>query len=64
MGEIKKGTIKLEEYVLPLGINSGFKCEGILINSQKFTKTSNIWGVYNQCAGTNTNRIVIFHKIN
>jgi len=64
VGEIKKGTIKLEEYVLPLGINSGFKCEGILINSQKFTKTSNIWGVYNQRAGTNTNRIVIFHKIN
>ena len=62
VGEVKKGTLKLDEYVVPLGLNAGFECEGILINLQKFTKTSNIWGVNNNNLGTNTNRIVLFHK--
>jgi len=63
VGEIRKGTIKLDEYVVPLGLNAGFKCEGIIINLQNFTKTSNIWGVNNMTLGTNTNRIVLFKKI-
>ncbi|HFE63566.1 MAG TPA: site-specific DNA-methyltransferase, partial [Caldithrix sp.] len=50
------------EVVVPLGISAGFDCAGILINSQKFTKTANIWGVSNNRAGTNTNRIVLFRK--
>jgi len=62
VGEVRKGTIRLDEYVVPLGINAGFSCEGILINLQEFTKTSNIWGVSNNTDGTNTNRIVLFHK--
>ncbi|MHA1821156.1 MAG: DNA methyltransferase [Promethearchaeota archaeon] len=62
VGEIKKGKIKLDEVVVPLGIDAGFKCMAILINSQKFTKTANIWGVNNMDVGTNTNRIVIFKK--
>jgi hypothetical protein len=35
---------------------------GILINSQEFTKTSNVWGVRNNKHGTNTNRIALFYK--
>ncbi len=62
VGEVRKGTIRLDEYVVPLGINAGFTCEGIVINQQEFTKTSNIWGVSNNTDGTNTNRIVLFHK--
>jgi hypothetical protein len=62
VGEVRKRTIRLEEHVVPLGINAGFNCEGVLINQQIFTKTSNIWGVNNMASGTNTNRIVIFHK--
>ncbi len=61
-GEVRKGKIKLEEYVLPLGVNAGFKCKHILINSQMFTKTANIWGVKNNLAGTNSNRIAVFQK--
>ncbi|MFX1255403.1 MAG: DNA methyltransferase [Promethearchaeota archaeon] len=64
VGEVKKGTIKLEEYIVPLGLEAGFVCAGILINLQKFTKTSNIWGINNNQAGTNTNRIVLFHALN
>jgi hypothetical protein len=62
VGEIRKGNIKLEETVIPLAILAGFRCEGILINSQEFTKTSNIWGVHNNRRGTNTNRIALFYK--
>jgi hypothetical protein len=62
VGEVRKRTIRLEEHVVPLGIDAGFRCEGVLINQQIFTKTSNIWGVNNMASGTNTNRIVLFHK--
>lgn len=62
VGEVKGGNIKLEEYVAPLGIKSGFSFECIMINEQEFTKTANIWGIKNNKKGTNTNRIVIFRK--
>ena len=62
VGEVNNGEIKLDESVVPLGLNSGFECAGIMINSQDFTKTSNIWGINNMKGGTNTNRIVLFHK--
>ncbi|MDD1688432.1 MAG: site-specific DNA-methyltransferase [Methanoregula sp.] len=62
VGEVRKRTIRLEEYVVSPGVTAGFTCEGILINQQTFTKTSNIWGVDNMASGTNTNRIVLFHK--
>ncbi|WP_372960781.1 DNA methyltransferase [Methanoregula sp.] len=62
VGEVRNRTIRLEEHVVPLGIAAGFACECVLINQQTFTKTSNIWGVGNMAAGTNTNRIVVFRK--
>lgn len=62
VGEVRKKTVWLEEQVVPLGLSAGFSCDGILINQQVFTKTSNIWGIDNMQAGTNTNRIVIFSK--
>lgn len=62
VGEVKNGKIKLEDEVLPIGLNAGFKCIAIIINTQKFTKTANIWGVNNNEKGTNSNRIVLFQK--
>ena len=62
VGEIRKRNLRLDEIVVPLGTRAGFRCVGVLINLQRFTKTSNIWGVSNNRAGTNTNRIVIFQK--
>lgn len=62
VGEVRNGKIKLEEYVVPLGITAGFECKGIVINQQQFTKTSNIWGIKNNNKGTNSNRIVLFTK--
>ena len=62
VGEINNGKIKLDEEVLPLAKEEGFKCESILINTQSFTKTSNLWGVKNNSKGTNTNRILLLKK--
>ncbi|MBI4205898.1 MAG: site-specific DNA-methyltransferase [Betaproteobacteria bacterium] len=62
VGEVRGGKIKLEEVVAPLGVDAGFKCVAILINTQQFTKTANIWGVENNRLGTNSNRIVLFRK--
>jgi len=63
VGEVRKRTINLEEYVVLPGIAAGFTCEALVINQQKFTKTSNIWGVDNMASGTNSNRVVIFRKL-
>lgn len=62
VGEVNKGRDKLDEYIVPIGLEMGFFCKGILVNSQVFTKTSNIWGISNNKSGTNTNRIVLFQK--
>nr|MCU0365520.1 hypothetical protein [Ignavibacteriaceae bacterium] len=62
VGEVRRGKIKLDEHIVPLGIKAGFECIGIVINQQKFTKTANIWGINNNAFGTNTNRIVVFRK--
>jgi len=62
VGEIRRGAIRLEEIVAPLGVAAGFDCGAVLINTQRFTKTANIWGVENNRLGTNSNRIVLFRK--
>jgi DNA modification methylase len=62
VGEVCNGKIKLEDHVLPIGLNAGFRCIAVIINSQNFTKTSNIWGVSNNEKGTNSNRIILFQK--
>jgi hypothetical protein len=62
VGEVRRASIQLEEHVVPLGVGAGFSAEAIIINEQEFTKTSNIWGIKNNRRGTNSNRIVLFHK--
>lgn len=62
VGEIRHGSLRMEDLVLPAGCEAGLKPELILINAQKFTKTAQCWGVDNHAKGTNTNRIVLFRK--
>ncbi len=62
VGEIRKGNILLENEIVKVAMKTGFAAECILINAQNFTKTANCWGVKNNEAGTNTNRIVILTK--
>jgi hypothetical protein len=63
VGEVRKGSVRLEDAVLPLGLDAGFHPVCVLINWQQFTKTAHIWGVGNNTGGTNTNRIVLFQKM-
>ena len=62
VGEIQKGKIKLDESIVKLSKNIGLTHLSTLVNQQKFTKTSNIWGIKNNAEGTNTNRIVLLQK--
>lgn len=62
VGEVRNAQVRLDEAVVPVAVASGFSCTGILVNEQKFTKTSHIWGVSNNQTGTNTNRIVLLEK--
>jgi hypothetical protein len=62
VGEVRGGRIRLEEAVVPCGMEAGLKPILVLINDQEFTKTANCWGVHNNNKGTNTNRIVLFQK--
>jgi hypothetical protein len=62
VGEVHGGKTKLEEAVIPCGLEVGLEPMLVLINDQEFTKTANCWGVDNMNKGTNTNRIVVFRK--
>lgn len=62
VGEVRKGKYRLEEHVLPCGIDAGLRPSLILVNAHQFTKTANCWGVANGSKGTNTNRVVLFEK--
>lgn len=62
VGEVRKGTVRLEFDVVSAGIRAGLVPKQVLINSQQFTKTSSCWGIANNKRGTNSNRIVVFTK--
>ncbi|MFZ1377595.1 MAG: DNA methyltransferase [Geothrix sp.] len=62
VGEIRRGKLRLDEVVLPLGLRAGFRAHGVLVNRQTFTKTAHIWGVGNNDKGTNSNRVVLLQR--
>lgn len=62
VGEVRRGTIKLEEAVIPAAATAGFAPELVMIHAQEFTKTANCWGVDNNKSGTNSNRIVVLRR--
>jgi hypothetical protein len=62
VGEVRGGTLRLEDLVLPAAMAAGFEPSLVVVNAQKFTKTANCWGVTNNQKGTNSNRIVLLRK--
>jgi len=62
VGEVRKGKIRLDDYVFPLIQKAGLEPIATYINRQQFTKTANIWGISNNSIGTNTNRVILFSK--
>jgi hypothetical protein len=62
VGEVRGGTVRLEESVITCAAASGLTPVLVLVNAQAFTKTANCWGVANNTKGTNSNRIVLLRK--
>lgn len=60
VGEVRGGKILLEKEVVKAAENLPLELFGVIVNDQTFTKTANCWGVTNNTAGTNTNRIVLY----
>ena len=62
VGEVRRGKLKMEQLVIPAARAAKLEPVLVLINTQQFTKTSNCWGVTNQIAGTNTNRVILLRE--
>lgn len=62
VGEVRGGTLRLEDLVLPAAASAGFEPQFVMVNAQAFTKTANCWGVTNNRKGTNSNRVVVLQK--
>ncbi len=62
VGEVRRGSVRLEEVVLPVAVAAGFSPELVMIHAQKFTKTANCWGIDNNDKGTNTQRVVVLRR--
>lgn len=62
VGEVRGGTVRLEEAVIPAAVAAGLEPELVLIHEQEFTKTANCWGIDNNRKGTNSNRVVVLRK--
>ncbi len=62
VGEVLKGSLNLEDAVIPVAEKAGLAPVAVLVNQQVFTKTANCWGVKNNSGGTNSNRIVLLRK--
>ncbi len=62
VGEVRGGKVLLERLVWKAADGLPFDRLGVMVNQQEFTKTANCWGVNNNNAGTNTNRIVLLRR--
>lgn len=62
VGEIRSGSLLLDQVVVDVARETAWEPVCVLVNAQVFTKTSNTWGIENNRAGTNTNRIVVMRR--
>lgn len=62
VGEVRNGKVKLEDEVIRATEDLPLILQSVLVNQQKFTKTSNLWGINNNTGGTNTNRVVLLER--
>ena len=62
VGELRRGTVDLVTPAVECAEDIGFRVVKVMINTQKFTKTSRCWSVANNVGGTNTNRMLVLKK--
>jgi hypothetical protein len=63
VGEIRRGSVKLEKLVWRAA--EGLPCRrmGVIVHDAQFTKSAHCYGVTNGALGTNTNRIVLMQRM-
>ncbi len=64
VGEVRGGGVLLERLVWEALEGLPFERLCVLVNRQRFTKTSNCWGVANNSGGVNSNRVIIARRWN
>ena len=62
VGEIRGGALLLDQVVADVARETEWEPVCVVVNAQVFTKTSNTWGIDNNRAGTNSNRIVVLRR--
>lgn len=62
VGEVRGGSVGLVMESAEAALEAGLEPACIMINSQRFTKTSQCWGVDNNSLGTNSNRILVARR--
>lgn len=63
VGEVRGGAVLLERLVWEAMEGLPFERLCVMVNRQRFTKTSNCWGVANNSKGVNSNRIALARRI-
>lgn len=63
VGEVRRGGVLLERLVWEAMEGLPFARICVVVNRQKFTKTSNCWGVSNNSKGVNSNRVVVAQRV-
>lgn len=62
VGEIRNASLLLDQVVVDVSRETAWEPVCVAVNAQVFTKTSNTWGIDNNRAGTNSNRIVVMRR--
>lgn len=62
VSEVRGGGVLLERLVWEAMEGLPFERLGVMVNRQRFTKTSNCWGIANNAKGVNSNRIVLARR--
>ena len=61
--DTQRNEVLLERLVWAAAEGLPFERLAVLVHRQSFTKTANCWGVSNNTAGTNTNRVVLLRRV-
>ena len=62
VGEVRKGSLLLDREVMDVARETPWEPVCVVVNEQRFTKTSNTWGIDNNRGGTNSNRVVVLRR--
>ena len=62
VGEVQRGSLLLDQVVADVAQETAWEPVCIVVNEQRFTKTSNTWGIDNNRGGTNSNRVVVLRR--